>query len=129
MKLELSIKDDKKLRNLIKDMIKSQVLSSMREQMTPLVIESMSDKSIKTKLTDLKKVIENHTTKVKKETERQNIELKEYFKRINIKDLIKKEIFDFIQIHVTKELIIDIIKNEITKLVKDNFNSLFKKKD
>ena len=44
MKLELSIKDDKELRNLIKDMIKGQVTSIIRDELSDMIKEAMEKK-------------------------------------------------------------------------------------
>lgn len=41
MKVELSIKDDKELRNLIKDMIRGQVVSITRENVGDMILESI----------------------------------------------------------------------------------------
>ena len=44
MKLELSIKDDKKLRDLIEDMIKGQVTSILRKEISKITIEEYKNK-------------------------------------------------------------------------------------
>ncbi len=42
MKVELSIKDDKELRNMIKDMIRGQVKALIREDLQPLMEEEVT---------------------------------------------------------------------------------------
>lgn len=44
MKVELSIKDDKELRNLIKDMIRGQVVNIARESLNTLIAETVERK-------------------------------------------------------------------------------------
>ena len=45
MKVELSIKDDKELRNTIKDMIRGQVKAIIREDLQAMIIESIAESS------------------------------------------------------------------------------------
>ena len=45
MKVELSIKDDKELRNTIKDMIRGQVRAIIREDLQAMIIESIAESS------------------------------------------------------------------------------------
>jgi hypothetical protein len=62
MKLTLNIKEDKELRDYIKDMIKGQIMSIARKEIRGLVMEALSDriKNINTENTEsiMKKEIE-----------------------------------------------------------------------
>ena len=61
MKVELSIKDDAELRNLIKDMIKGQVKTVAREEIVNILKESIQESTGKPKTIDdfIKNTVQN----------------------------------------------------------------------
>lgn len=52
MKVELSIKDDKELRNMVKDLIRGQVASVTREEIKKILADSIGNSSIKAGLVE-----------------------------------------------------------------------------
>lgn len=57
MKLELNIKDDKELRDTIKDMVRGQVMSIVREELKALAREALLDKIKSMNSNDLRSVL------------------------------------------------------------------------
>lgn len=109
MKVELSIKDDKEMRNMIKDMIKGQVTNTLRENLEKMSLNCLSNELRSRrdkKESDFLNEMDNAMEKEKKDF------------NVTIKDEIRKEIY--------KYDIRALIKGELNIILKNEFKKYFK---
>ena len=125
MKVELSIKDDSELRNLVKDMIRSQVTSTSKEYFDKITLEDLScltSKNSSERLDKLTRLVNEYSNTLKERAK----QLRKGIYNENIQKVIIEVIKSHLKEPKYEHLIKDFIQKAVTDLVAEKLNDKFK---
>lgn len=123
MKIELSIKDDKELRNLIKDMIKGQVKSVLKKELTELTIEAFKNERIKNIINRIDKKLNDYEDEMDEQIKFKKKEIREKFSKRKIDSTVSIEIQKHLKKYNLDDVIISEIKSVVANITKKQFKN------
>lgn len=126
MKIELSIKDDKELRNLIKDMIKGQVKSVLKKELTDLTIEAFKNERTKNITNRISDSLNDYEDEVDEQIKLKKKEVRENFSKKKTENIVSVEIQKHLKKYISEDAIVSEIKSTVANIAKEQFKEFMK---